>query len=246
MRIYIGFDDTDTADSDRGTGKLARRLENELPEGCRLWGVVRQQLLIDDAIPYTSHNSSACAVVKCPEDVSLDELISRAVAHIERHFIPGSDPGLCVVAGDGHPALLPLIRFGRLCAQKVVTRKDAVSAASGAHLSGHGGTNEGIIGAAAAVGLTVYGWAGRFIEFGRLRDFPEKVSVGDLEKSGIVVVSAGRDAELPAPEDLVDTKGWLRPRLWCGRPVLPVVARGKGRWETVEERKQTRRKKGGG
>jgi hypothetical protein len=66
MRVYVGFDDTDTATADRGTGKLARWFEKELPEGCRLWGVVRQQLLLDDAIPYTSHNSSACAVLECP------------------------------------------------------------------------------------------------------------------------------------------------------------------------------------
>jgi hypothetical protein len=38
MRIYIGFDDTDTLDADRGTGKLARWFEEELPVDCRLWG----------------------------------------------------------------------------------------------------------------------------------------------------------------------------------------------------------------
>ena len=97
MRIFIGFDDTDTVDSDRGTGKLARWLEDKLPGGYRLWGVVRQQLLVDDAIPYTTHNSSACAIVKGPDSPSMDELISRAVVHIEQHFIPGSDPGLCIV-----------------------------------------------------------------------------------------------------------------------------------------------------
>ena len=68
MRIYIGFDDTDTADSDRGTGKLARWFEMELPKECRLWGVVRQQLLLDDSISYTTHNSSACAIVETPDD----------------------------------------------------------------------------------------------------------------------------------------------------------------------------------
>lgn len=36
MRVYVGFDDTDTIDADRGTGKLARRFEDRLPEGCRL------------------------------------------------------------------------------------------------------------------------------------------------------------------------------------------------------------------
>lgn len=245
MRIFIGLDDTDTVDSDRGTGKLARWLEDKLPGGCRLWGVVRQQLLVDDAIPYTTHNSSACAIVESPDSPSVDELVSRAVVHIEQHSIPGSDPGLCI-APEGDPALSLLISFGRLCTWKIVTQKDALVAASGVHLSGHGGTNDGIIGAAAAVGLTAFGWGGRFIEFGRLRDFPERVSVSDLERSGIAVVSIDRDAQIPAPEDMIDTKGWLRPRLWGGNPILPVVPRGENSWETVEERKRRKREKGGG
>ena len=232
MRIYVGFDDTDTVDSDRGTGKLARWFENELPESCRLWGVVRQQLLLDDSIPYTTHNSSACAIVECSNTLLMDDLISRAVHHIKRQFIPGSDPGLCV-ASENNPALPKLIHFGLACATRVVTQKEAMEAARGAHLSGHGGTNDGIIGSAAAVGLTAHGWGGRFIEFGRLRDFPEKVSVSDLEHSGILVVSIDRDAQVPTPEDIVTTGGWLRPRLWGGRPALPVIPIGSNLWETV-------------
>lgn len=244
MRIYIGFDDTDTTDSDRGTGKLARWFENELPESCRLWGVVRQQLLLDDSIPYTTHNSSACAIVETSDHCSIDDLILRAVRHIERHFIPGSDPGLCIVSED-HPAVSKLIHFGRRCATKVVTQKEAHQAALGAHLSGHGGTNGGIIGAAAAVGLTAHGWGGRFIEFGRLRGFPEKVLVSDLERSGIMVVSIDREAEIPAPEDVVDTKGWLRPRLWGGKPGLPVTCRGKNLWEAFGEKRRKKNREGG-
>ena len=41
MRIYIGFDDTDTLEANRGTGKLARWFEGSLPDGCQVWGVVR-------------------------------------------------------------------------------------------------------------------------------------------------------------------------------------------------------------
>jgi hypothetical protein len=235
MRIYVGFDDTDTADSDRGTGKLARWFENELPESCKLWGVVRQQLLMDDAIPFTTHNSSACAIIETPESSLLDELISRAAKHIEHHFIRGSDPGLCVAYED-HPALSRLISFGRVCTRRVVTQAEALQAASGVHLSGHGGTNDGLIGAAAAVGLTAYGWGGRFIEFGRLRDFQEKVSVSDLERSGIAVVSIDRDANILSLDNQIDTKGWLRPRLWGGRPVLPVVSAGDHSWAMVGEK----------
>jgi hypothetical protein len=244
MRIYVGFDDTDIIDSNRGTGKLARWFENELPESCHSWGVVRQQLLLDESICYTSHNSSACAIVECSNSLLMDDLISRAVHHIERHFIHGSDPGLCIVS-EGNPSLSELIHFGRACTSRVVTQKEALQAATGSHLSGHGGSNDGIIGAAAAVGLTARGWGGRFIEFGKLRDFPEKVLVSDLERSGIAVVSIDRDAQVPAPHDVVDTKGWLRPRLWGGRPVLPVIPRVSSLWETPEERKRRKRKREG-
>lgn len=244
MRIYIGFDDTDTADSDRGTGKLARWFENELPESYRLWGVVRQQLLLDPSIPYTTHNSSACAIIETSNHDSMDDLISRAIYHIQQHYITGSDPGLCIVSED-NPALPKLIDFGRMCAARVVTQKDAMEAGSGSHLSGHGGTNDGIIGAAAAVGLTAHGWGGRFIEFGRLRGFPEKVLVSDLERSGIMVVSVDRDAPIPGQEDVVDTEGWLRPRLLGGKPGLPVTLKSNNLWQAVGEKKRSKKKGGG-
>jgi len=237
MRVYVGFDDTDTIDADRGTGKLARWFEQELPEGCLMWGVVRQQLLVDPAIPYTSHNSSACAVIEIPDPSLVQTLIERGIQHIEKHFIPGSDPGLCIAA-EGNGTLSHLISFGKLCATTIVTQKAAMQAATGVHLSGHGGTNDGIIGAAAGVGLTASGWSGRFIEFKKLRDFPELVRVADLERAGIVVVSVDRDAPVPGPDDMVDTKGWLRPRLWGARPTLPVTAAEKNLWHALPQEKR--------
>lgn len=232
MKIYVGFDDTDNLEADRGTGKLARWFERVLPEGCRLWGVVRQQLLVDPAIPYTSHNSSACAVVECADTSVVKSLIDIAIEHIETHSLPGSDPGLCVVP-EGHPALAELTRFGLQCTNSIMTQKSALEAVDGAHLSGHGGTNDGIIGAAAAVGLTVHGWSGRLIEYGRLRDLPSVLSVGALEGAGIGVVSVDRDARVPGTEDIVDTTGWLRPRLIEGKPVLMVMAKGRNLWESM-------------
>ena len=115
-----------------------------------------------------------------------------------------------------------------------MTQGQARDAAEGAHLSGHGGTEDGIIGAAAGVGLTADGWNGRLIEyrnvFGHLRDVPEPVSVADLGAAGITVVSIDRDAPVPLPDGLVRADGWLRPRLWAGRPVLPVQRDGEGGW----------------
>jgi hypothetical protein len=95
------------------------------------------------------------------------------------------------------------------------------------------------------VGLTAYGWGGRFIELGRLRDFPEKVLVSDLGGSGIAVVSIDRDAKVPAPDDVINTKGWLRPRLWGGKPGLPVTSRGKNLWEALGEKRGKKNQEGG-
>ncbi len=49
---------------------------------------MRQQLLLHDDIPYTSHNSSACVAVDVPNGGDmLDALTHLAVAHVERHSL---------------------------------------------------------------------------------------------------------------------------------------------------------------
>lgn len=237
MKVYIAFDDTDTVDSEAGTGKLARRFEALLPGGCRLWGVLRQQLLVDDRIPYTSHNSSACAVVVLREPSQAGELLERAIAHIEKESAPGSDPGLCLAPENG-VSLSALMAFGVRCTKAVVSQKEALAATKGFHLSGHGGTNDGIIGAAAAVGLTASGWNGRFIEFGRLRNLPDRVPVETLERHGMQIVPMDRDGRAPGEGDWIDTNGWLRPRLLGHRAVIAVAPAGPGSWRTLWEKRK--------
>lgn len=231
MRVYVCFDDTDNLGAPRGTGKLVRWFEEELPESCSLWGVVRQQLLVHPDIPYTSHNSSACAVVEAPDhdDTIVDQLIERAIAHVGKHMLDGSDPGVCVATADS-AALPSLVALGRRAATSVITQADAYSAAQGAHLSGHGGTNDGVIGAAAGVGLTHWGWSGRFVEFGGLRDFAQEVTVAQLQDAGMMVLPIDRNVVSPKDDDVVDTAGWLRPRLWGGRPCVPVTLVEPDRW----------------
>jgi len=239
MRVYVGFDDTDTSDASRGTGKLARLFEDRLPEGCSMWGVVRQQLLVHHAIPYTSHNSSACAIVDMTDASLLKPLINAAVEHIESLSFEGSDPGLCVACENGS-ALDHLIAFGQSCTAHIMSQREALQACAKVHLSAHGGTGDGIIGAAAAVGLTGYGWAGRFIEFGGLRHVPDVVRVSELGRLNILVVSIDRNAKVPGPDDVVHTKQWLRPSLLAGRAVLMTTPRGNGVWESLGEKRNKR------
>ncbi len=239
MKVYLGFDDTDTLDSLYGTGKLVRWFQGAMPEGCICLGVVRQQLFVCDDIPYTSHNSAACLIAEMPEPDLLNEAVERAANHLKRFAIDGSDPGLCVVT-EFESSIQRLIDFGHFCTRAVSTQRQAIEAAKNVHLSGHGGTNDGIIGAAAAVGLTVCGWSGRFVEFGNLRNLSDEALVSELNNMGIEVVSMERDAEVPAPNDSVITNAWLRPRLLGHRPVLFVSPQGKGQWKNIYWKRKKR------
>jgi hypothetical protein len=162
----------------------------------------------------------------------LNEAIEKAANHLRSYAMDGSDPGLCVVT-EFESSIEQLIEFGHFCTHSVADQRQAIEAAQNVHLSGHGGTNDGIIGAAAAVGLTVSGWSGRFIEFGDLRNLPETVSVSKLNDMGIEVVSMERDATVPAPDDMVFTHGWLRPRLVGYLPALFVSPLGNGLWRNI-------------
>ena len=234
MRIYVCFDDTDCLGADRGTGKLVRWFTEQLPEGCTAWGVVRQQLLVHPDVPYTSHNSSGCAILEAEDASLVPALAELGAAHIARHFIEGSDPGLCVALETAD--LTALIEFGNRAAIEVVTQDEAreVAGLAGVHLSGHGGTNDGIIGALAGVGLTAGGWSGRFVDYrSPLRDFPGTTTIGEVEATGILVVPVDRNVQVPKPSDTLDTQDWLRPRLWGGRPVVPVMNTGPDSWSAI-------------
>jgi tRNA(Ile2) C34 agmatinyltransferase TiaS len=237
MRAYVCFDDTDTLDCGRGTGKLGRWFLDRLPDGCTSWGVVRQQLLVHPDIPMTSHNSAACAVLDIPDVSLVDELIALGIAIIEENYFEGSDPGLCVATEADVEAIARLQEFGLLAAVEVTDKAAAHMAAAGVHLSEHGGTGGGIIGAAAGVGLTSYGWTGRLIEYhAPLRDFSREVRVGDIEAAGIRVLAIDRNVGVPRPDDIVDTHDWLRPRLWGHEAAVPVIWDGEGRWNAVATR----------
>ena len=108
MRFYIAIDDTDNleATEDEGSGKsmgtgarareLAARLIEHAP--ARHIGITRHQLFVDDAIPYTSHNSSACIVLEgdLDPDDAIPLLVAMSAAHLVERSAEGSDAGLCV------------------------------------------------------------------------------------------------------------------------------------------------------
>ena len=236
--LYLGFDDTDTKTSPKGTGRCIRDFCAGLPGHYRLRGVLRHQLPKRPDIPYTSNNSSACAVIEVDDPALGRPLFDAAAAYLAANTPEGSDPGVCLAGRDAVSD--ELVAFALTCNGTKVSQAAATAAAAKALLAGIGGTFDGIIGAAAAVGLTRHGWCGRFIELDDMRSLPLTVSVAELARRGIQVVSVDRDPLMPLDADMVATGGWLRPSLWAGQPVLQVRADGDGRWTAaLGKRKDT-------
>jgi tRNA(Ile2) C34 agmatinyltransferase TiaS len=216
--ILIGLDDTDTAES-RGTGHLARQIAADLAADYVVLGVTRHQLLSDPRVPCTSHNS--CAAIALDRANGSHEAVAALADRVRTlmlaNFEPGSDPGLCIAAN----VPLPIIAFGRRVQHQLVSQAEARSLAAewGLPLVGLGGTEDGVIGALAAVGLAASGDDGRYVLVGRSRELAGLVPVPDLLAAGISCVQAS-DGQ-PVMDGLVYAEK-LRPARRGGRPVAVV------------------------
>ncbi|MBS0203335.1 MAG: ABC transporter substrate-binding protein [Planctomycetes bacterium] len=222
--IYVGIDDTDILGS-RGTNQLARAIVHDLASDWKCHGIVRHQLLDDPRIPYTSKNGSASITLERRDsaDDTSDSVRATLVAAL-RHtmqgwYIEGSDPGLCVT----HHVPDSVIQYGRRCQQAVVTQADArqLAAEHGIHLEGLGGTEGGVIGALAAVGLIVTGDDGRIVQLGEWPDDltgPQPVSV--LHARSIDIEEL--DSSAAVSSGTVDVGKHLRPNRRAGKVKLYV------------------------
>jgi tRNA(Ile2) C34 agmatinyltransferase TiaS len=215
--IYIGLDDTDNLES-HGTGWLARALAQDLARDYSVAGVTRHQLLVDPRIPYTSHNSSAAIGLDEPETTGLAELFERVKTLMLAGFVYGSDPGLCVASGADAQAFT---RFGQRAQREVLTQSEARQLADtqGVLLAGLGGSQEGVIGALAAVGLAACGEDGRYLLVGRTRDVAGMQAISAVLETGISAVLTLESQ--PVSEGLV-LADKLRPARRGGKPVLYV------------------------
>lgn len=223
--LLIGIDDTDNLRSP-GTGRRARALIGELAAAGlgAFAGATRHQLLLDDRIPYTTHNSSACLAWRSadgnPEGVR-HEVVELAARFLERVCPPDADPGLAVAI----PRQLDrtaLVDFGRRAKREVLRPNQAreLAATRGVHLSGHGGTHDGVLGALAAVGLHLSGNDGLFITLPGLQELPGETTIDEL--CALVPIDHVRDREhrRPRPGERIELGDWVHPVLIDGHAVL--------------------------
>lgn len=217
--IYVGIDDTDVKDSP-GTNQLARWMIRQLRPDYESVVAIRHQLLFDPRIPYTSKNSSASLLFLPTAGGGVEDFAERARRLMRQWFVSGSDPGLCVTK----EVPVALTHFGRRCQQEVVRQEEArqLAARYSIHLEGLGGTEEGVIGAVAAVGLLAEGNDGRVVNVGVWPDDlsgPQDVAL--LHHRGVAEIRCLGSGQV-IQSGCVDVGKHLRPNYRDGRIVLFV------------------------
>lgn len=224
MRLLISIDDTDNLES-KGTGELAESMAMIIVKNA--WGerdrVTRHQLLVHPDIPYTSHNSSMCFAAEIMDEY-YSAMAETYQSYLQRQSAAGSDPGLCIVKLDTISAPEALIAFGQQAKREILSKERAYSLAYelGVHLSEHGGTGDGVIGALAGAGLRLSGNDGRFRGKMKIADPGVSLSTREIiEISGIdgLITPDGRR---PAEEDQVVVEEWVKAVLLDGQCLLLV------------------------
>jgi hypothetical protein len=231
--ILVGLDDTDTLETP-GTNQLARRLAASLPSGFECTVILRHQLFFDPRVPYTSKNGSASLLIRNDPERRAEELLPVLEREVRAWYVPGSDPGLCVAERVPQE----ITAYARRCQREVVRQVEAraLARAHGVYLEGFGGTEDGVIGALAAVGLLATADDGRVVHLAGW-DWPDDFSgvqpVAAIQSRGVEEISVGHRG--PSVTDgFVDIGKHLRPSYHGGRVVLlvepaDVPGRGGGR-----------------
>jgi len=218
--IYIGIDDTDIVGSP-GTNQLARKIVRRLGPHARGAIVCRHQLFFDSRVPYTSGNGSASIQLPHGDDIPRAELLATVQAEMRAFYVEGSDPGLAV----GTRASAEMIAFAARAKIEVVAQAEArlIADASGCHLEGLGGTNQGIIGALAAIALAAGGDDGRVVQADEW-PWPDPFSgvqtVAAIRERGVADIRLMTGAAFAG--DKVDVGKHLRPS-WRGRRIVLFV-----------------------
>jgi len=223
MTLYLGIDDTDTHES-RGTGRLARTIAAELARSYTVTGVTRHQFYVHPAVPYTTNNSSMAIHIQETENGAAADVFATAKELMLADFIEGSDPGICVAAD---PAIgSDLCLFGFSAKKSVVTQDQARSLArqAGILLEGLGGTEDGVIGALAGIGLAASGNDGRFVEKGTTRDLRGNQTIAAILASGVDRVETRGGAAVS--DGIVSLRKFPKPACVGGEAVLFVEADG--------------------
>ena len=204
-------------------------------KGIETQAISRHQLYFHQDVPYTSHNSSMCTEMDVPKE-QIPEIIDLAAKHLAENHAPGSDPGLCLAQIEEIPDIAELISYGRRAKNSLLTKEEAyeLAKAQNIHLTEHGGTGHGVIGALAGVALRAYGFDGRIkgkIEAGASGD---KFTVKELlEKTGFPCAIAINGAELKGDEPITLTEPQIKAVRINWLSTIPLTPTKNGNYATL-------------
>ncbi len=217
--IHVGLDDTDMP-STPGTNQLAKALASELAADYHCSFVLRHQLLHDPRIASTRHNSAATlCLTPRKSEFQPAVLIERISSFVRQRAAVGSDPGLCLVEASVPETVRD---YGRCCQNEVTDQDEArrIARDHGIYLAGLAGSEDGVIGALAAVGLAATGSDGRIVQIDGQDDLATIQPVRQLQQRGVECrcLASGRGIA----DGLVDVGKHLRPNFRRHRAVLFV------------------------
>lgn len=229
--IYVGIDDTDTLETP-GTNQLAKVLVATVAADFRCHLILRHQLFSDPRVHYTSKNGSASIWLerRRPEAPCLPDLIHTLRQRMLDWYVPGSDPGL--TATEFVPP--EVTEYGLRCKRELMNQEMArvLAAQHGIYLEGLGGTEGGVIGALAAIGLAAGGDDGRVVVW---QDYPD-----DLEGPQPIERIRSRDIHVrniangdEVLSGTVDVGKHLRPNYRQGQVVLFAEQVGDDLWQGI-------------
>lgn len=211
MIYFVGLDDTDNKDS-RGTGFKSRQLGKLIVE--KDLGIVesisRHQLFVNENIPFTSQNSSACLIVDTDNPEKLRQL---CIDYLKEVAEVGSDAGLCFA----HEEQIndKVLEWGNRAKKEVLKKEDAHNLANetGIFLEGYTGEKIGVIGSLAGVGLRKGGNDGRniWLKGMELRDLKGVYKAGELKEIINIQAITTMEGESVGDNDRIEVGEWLRP-----------------------------------
>lgn len=232
--VFVGIDDTDTLDTP-GTNQLARHLVRELAPLVRGRLILRHQLFEDPRVPCTKKNGCASIEFELTSPTKISDLIASFRDLILDWIPPRSDPGLAIV--ESIPA--EIADWGRRAKCELLTQKEAhaLAADHGIYLEGLAGTQDGIIGALAALGLMSTRNDGRVVYLSSSGHDDALDICGELSARAILMRGidcvVDHDNGEPITDGTIEVAKKLRPNLRAGRVVLYAARRGDARYEAI-------------
>jgi hypothetical protein len=129
------------------------------------------------------------------------------------------------------------MNFGFKAKEEILSKEQAYKTAEdcGIHLSEHGGTGQGIIGALAAIALRMTGNDGRFQGRTQLKDTGESMSIGEIISTTEIEEVQSIDGQVLAVDEILIIGEKIKTVLLDGKRKL-LVYREEDGWHTCNNK----------